>query len=211
MPKHTFTRLDEEKQERIMRTAIEEFQNNGFANAKIGSIAEKADIAKGSIYQYFEDKVDFFLYAVKWTLQYFRVDMDHITPFDDMDVFDYLLSAGRQKITLSIKETTLMKFSRDFQSGRFSELTDEINKEIRQDNDSFILRLIKNGKSKGTIRQDVDDETLMLFYQGIMEKIDLLALKVIEDCTKDPGEEQIRMFDESVRNISKLIRTGMGS
>ena len=211
MPKQTFLRLDEEKQERIMRTAIEEFQKKGFADAKIGRIAKKAGIAKGSIYQYFEDKVDFFLYAVKWTLHYAMTHMDQIKPFDDMDVFDYLLSAGRQKIELSENDTVLMKFSRDFQSGRYSELTHKIQEGIRQDGDAFLLRLIRNGKNRGTIRQDVDNEVLMLFYKGVMEKLDDIALRVIEDHQDDGREVQVGLIDDAVRNFSKLIRTGMGS
>ena len=100
MPKTTFFRLDEDKQERVMRSAIEEFQENGYAAANIGRIADKAGIAKGSIYQYFEDKVDFFLYAVRWTLHYFQNRMDPLTPIENMDVFEYLLGAGRQKIAI---------------------------------------------------------------------------------------------------------------
>ncbi len=211
MPKTTFLRLDEEKQERIMRCAIEEFQENGFANANIGRIADKAGIAKGSIYQYFDDKVDYFLYAVQWTLHYFTKNLDPLTPFEDMDVFDYLLGAGRQKMELFKKEPVLVKFAQDFQSGRYSELSAEINAEIRQDGDAFILRLIKNGKNRGTLRQDMDDESLMLFYQGVMHKIDELALKVSKDGGDDPGEEQMRRMDQAVRSFSKLIRTGMGS
>jgi AcrR family transcriptional regulator len=211
LPKTTFLRLHEEKQERIMRAAIDEFQENGFANANIGRIADKAGIAKGSIYQYFEDKVDFFLYAVQWTLQYFQNNMAPITPIENMDVFEYLLGSGRQKIDLLKKESVLVKFSRDFQSGRYSELSDEINEEIRQDGDAFILRLIQNGKHRGTIRQDVGDEALMLFCKGMIGKIDELALKVIEDCKDDPGGKQLRKMDETVRSFLKLIRTGMGS
>lgn len=211
MPKKTFLRLDKEKQERILRTAIEEFQENGFANANIGRIADRAGIAKGSVYQYFEDKVDFFLYAVQWTLQYLRTTIDPQTAFEDMDVFDYLLGAGRQKLDGLMKEPVLMKFSRDFQSGKYYELTDEIHEAIRQDGNALILLLIRNGKNRGTVRQDVDDETLMLFYQGVMEIIDELAVQMIAVCQDGPGEVEVLRMDETVRSFSKLIRTGMGS
>ena len=55
MPKKTFKRLDEEKKDRVLRAAIEEFQAHGFEGAKIDIIAQKADVAKGSIYQYFDE------------------------------------------------------------------------------------------------------------------------------------------------------------
>lgn len=66
MPKKTFYRLDDHKKERVMRAAIGEFQACGFERAKIEVIAQNAGIAKGSIYQYFDDKKALFLYSVTW-------------------------------------------------------------------------------------------------------------------------------------------------
>ncbi|AGL02786.1 TetR/AcrR family transcriptional regulator [Desulfoscipio gibsoniae] len=69
MPKETFLRLRDEKQERILRAAIHEFVENGFDRAKIGDITQNAKVATGSIYQYFEDKKELFVYCAQWGLE----------------------------------------------------------------------------------------------------------------------------------------------
>jgi AcrR family transcriptional regulator len=56
MPKETFIKLPEDKQERILRTSVSEFTANEFEKGNIGEIAKKAGVAKGSMYQYFENK-----------------------------------------------------------------------------------------------------------------------------------------------------------
>lgn len=65
MPKQTFLNLPKEKQKIFFEIALLEFANNDYNTASISKIVEKAGIAKGSVYQYFEDKQDLFLYLVE--------------------------------------------------------------------------------------------------------------------------------------------------
>lgn len=64
MPKSTFFRLPEEKQQRLMDAAVQEFTRAPFAKASISNIITLAKIPRGSFYQYFEDKQDVFFYMV---------------------------------------------------------------------------------------------------------------------------------------------------
>src|SRR5678815_4721000 len=64
MPKPTFLNLPEDKRERIVELAIEEFSDKPYAQASISNIVARAGIAKGSFYQYFEDKLDLY----RWLL-----------------------------------------------------------------------------------------------------------------------------------------------
>lgn len=62
MPKKTFLNLAEEKQQRFIEAALEEFAHKEFQSASITAIVKTLRIAKGSVYQYFEDKLDLWLY-----------------------------------------------------------------------------------------------------------------------------------------------------
>lgn len=62
MPKPTFFNLPEEKRQRIVELATEEFAANLYHAASLSRIVERAGIAKGSIYQYFDDKMDLYIY-----------------------------------------------------------------------------------------------------------------------------------------------------
>ncbi len=64
MPKQTFFNLPSEKRETIMNAAIEEFAEYGLENASTNRIVKNSGIAKGSFYQYFEDKQDVFMHML---------------------------------------------------------------------------------------------------------------------------------------------------
>jgi len=52
---------DEAKRRRIIAAAIQVFARDGLSNGKIATIAEKAGIGKGTVYEYFKSKEDIFL------------------------------------------------------------------------------------------------------------------------------------------------------
>ena len=60
MPTVTWRNLPKEKRARITRAAITEFARRGFSSGSMNVIARDAGIAKGSLFQYFDDKLDLF-------------------------------------------------------------------------------------------------------------------------------------------------------
>ena len=90
MPKQTFLNLPEEKRETIMNAAIEEFAEYGLENASTNRIVKNSGIAKGSFYQYFEDKQDVFMHMLdmieQQEMEFFK---NQHPPEHNMDVFHY--------------------------------------------------------------------------------------------------------------------------
>ena len=76
MPTDTFFRLPEEKRQRLMDAAWEEFTAVRFSDASINKIIRTANIPRGSFYQYFSDKDDLFGYLVRPLQQHF-FDLAH--------------------------------------------------------------------------------------------------------------------------------------
>src|SRR5688572_15934237 len=74
MPKETFFNLPEAKRQRLLDLAIEEFAAHDYRLASISRIVARAGIAKGSFYQYFEDKRDLFLYLLDTAVNQPRLD-----------------------------------------------------------------------------------------------------------------------------------------
>ena len=64
MPNQTFFNIPEEKRDKIVKIAIAEFASHDYDSASITKIVKQAKIAKGSFYQYFEDKKELYLYLV---------------------------------------------------------------------------------------------------------------------------------------------------
>lgn len=64
MPTNTFFNLPAEKKHEILKAANKEFARVPLEQASIKNIVEDAEIARGSFYQYFENKQDLFDYIM---------------------------------------------------------------------------------------------------------------------------------------------------
>lgn len=64
MPYQTFFNLPDEKRQRIMDAVWEEFTTVSYMEASINRIIQKAEISRGSFYQYFSGKSDLFSYVL---------------------------------------------------------------------------------------------------------------------------------------------------
>ena len=64
MPKETFYNLPEDKKKRILDAAAEEIVRVPASEMSINKIIQKADISRGSFYQYFDDKHDLIQYML---------------------------------------------------------------------------------------------------------------------------------------------------
>jgi AcrR family transcriptional regulator len=64
MPTRTFFALPARRRELLVREAIAEFSERSYAEASLSQIAQRSGIAKGSFYQYFEDKLDLYRWLV---------------------------------------------------------------------------------------------------------------------------------------------------
>lgn len=64
MPTPTFVRLPAARRNRLIAAAIAEFAERSYTEASLSRIARRSRIAKGSFYQYFEDKLDLYRYLL---------------------------------------------------------------------------------------------------------------------------------------------------
>lgn len=71
MPTSTFFRLPEEKRQRLLTAAREEFSRTSFDEVSINRFIRRANIPRGSFYQYFADKKDLFHYLLQDIRDYF--------------------------------------------------------------------------------------------------------------------------------------------
>jgi AcrR family transcriptional regulator len=67
MPRPTWDHLEESRRERVLRAAMVEFGRRGYSGASLNVIAREAGVAKGSLFQYFDDKFEFFAYVAEQT------------------------------------------------------------------------------------------------------------------------------------------------
>src|SRR6266536_6192830 len=67
MPRATWANLDAERRGRVLHAAMAEFGRHGYSGGSLNVIAREAGVAKGSLFQYFDDKFDFFAHVAEYT------------------------------------------------------------------------------------------------------------------------------------------------
>ena len=168
MPKETFFRLRDEKQEGILRSAIHEFVEHGFERAKIGDIAKNSGVATGSIYQYFEDKHELYVYCTKWSLEVFMKKLDSRSNIKSMDIFEYFRD-GISKIEVISEERELVIFMQSL--SKRPDLMDASMKAMYEASNDYMKTLIQNSQDKGLVRTDIDNDLLMEYFVAVTESI----------------------------------------
>lgn len=86
MPKPTFINLDSVKKKHITNAFLREFALKSFDEASLTDVVKQLGIAKGSIYQYFEGKLDLYLYLIA---ECSATKMSYFTELDRKNHTDY--------------------------------------------------------------------------------------------------------------------------
>jgi len=70
--------------------------------------------------------------------------------------------------------------------------------------------LIANGKKRRTIRDDMDDKLLLLFFQGVTEKFTMRVMEMAKNFKYEPTEEQLLEMKGLIESMVLLLKQGMG-
>ena len=87
MIKKTFYNLPEEKRQRVTEAIVDEFANAEDDKVSINRIVQKANISRGSFYQYFDDKLDLVEVLIRSYLNLVIDDLRRAFISSDGDIF----------------------------------------------------------------------------------------------------------------------------
>ena len=173
MPTSTWFRLTVAKRERVLHAAMREFGEHGYSTGSLSTIAREAEISKGSLFQYFTDKQEFFAYVCDEVSRRVREDMerkvialDFDQPFEDwlVDVFcewsEYIADRPLE---------------RGITAAGIFELDNAVRGLVRATNNQHYLQIIEPmldlWRGRGEIRPDADLEVIttlaVLLFQHV--------------------------------------------
>lgn len=87
MIKSTFYNLPEKKKQRVIEAIVDEFAVEDTSRVSINNIINKADISRGSFYQYFDDKMDLVEVLIKYYMKNFEEKVSEVITVSRGDVF----------------------------------------------------------------------------------------------------------------------------
>ncbi|GAU79298.1 TetR/AcrR family transcriptional regulator [Fusibacter sp. 3D3] len=157
MPKSTFLNLAEEKKQRIIEAAIKEFVAYTFRDASINRIIADVGIAKGSFYQYFENKKDLYKYvlAVSATLK-LKYLTSQMIEAKHQDFFQILRGLYLVGVNFAKEHPDLSKMGNDILNDGDSKFKAEVLGESIDMSNVFIENLLKKGIEEGDVNPNID-------------------------------------------------------
>lgn len=206
MPSPTFFNLPEDKRQRIIACAIEEFAEHDFQSASISKIVRRSGIAKGSLYQYFTDKADLYHYLLDYAAQVKAQVMANAVPQSgEMDLFQTLRFLFKEMFNFQHLHPDLAKLGNRAVFGK-SPLPAEILQKSTQMSNRYFEELIQQGITRGDIRTDINPAIAAMMLTsaitGLAQQISIIPPDRLE---QDFGEmyEQIILILEKGISINK--------
>jgi AcrR family transcriptional regulator len=212
MPTDTFNNLPEEKRNRIINLSIAEFAAHAYKVASISNIVRKAGIAKGSFYQYFEDKKDLYRYMIQIsTDEKFKMVKDIPAPDHKLGLFGYMRWQFLSEVLFELRHPDLAQIAyRAFTEGvPFEDIQKELN---RRGTTQFFKQLISQGILHGDVAPWVDPDVAaflmeVIFYQFGKYFIDRLNLTETDFVNMNILENE--EAQQLLSNLMDILEAGM--
>ena len=189
MPKLTFNNLSEEKKQRILDAAVEEFAYHSYNEVKLSRIIKESKIPRGSFYQYFEDKKDLYIYLFEIIklkkIEYMSALLPNPenTPF--LELFRQLYVQGLEFAVDNPKYVMITMYLINSRGSIYDEIIGDGLKLAKQ----WYISYIEEDKKRHRIAEDVDSDLLAdlvieavtnIAYDQIKEGIDLDKSKMLK-------------------------------
>ncbi len=166
-----FLKLDEEKRERVLSAAINEFADKNYNNASMNVVVKTAGISKGALFKYFRSKAGLFGFVYKMALgrvkDYLRQVRDESEAEDFFIRLEKVMLAGLDFIHVHPGLAAIyyrIVFTGDSPYKR------EIVEEVHRESLSFIKSLIQKGIERGELRSDLDPELAAFMVEAVVDR-----------------------------------------
>lgn len=123
-----FNKLDEMKRRNIINVATREFVESGYEKASTNKISAEAGISKGSLFFYFGNKKNMYLFLLEFAVEKYVRDFFKKIDFWEID----LLARLQEVIILKVKLMTEYPYIFKLIECSKTETSDEVKKEIEQ-------------------------------------------------------------------------------
>ncbi len=154
----------EETSIRIIHSAIELFANKGFYETKVDEIAEKSNVAKGTIYLYFKSKEEILNKSIEYitdkTTKNYEVD-ENLTFTENLKM---IIDKNVEFVKNNISFFKVM-FKNTYEVNRDNIRNSRCNMSAII---SEITKLVEIGKKENIVRKDISSINLSIFISNIL-------------------------------------------
>lgn len=208
MPKDTYLNLSEKKREMILNTAIDEFYEYGFEKASISKIVNKAGIAKGSFYQYFEDKEDLFSFVIENARERKLIYFSEIINSElELDFFELLRELYRASLNFLKGNPKLSSINDSFLISDNNKLKDKIMNQGIDKSNQFLKDLLRKGIENGKVNHEIDLEFTAYIITSISITLGDYCRRKYGDLIELEDKDYYKLVDKTI----DLLKHGMAT
>ncbi|MEA5449565.1 TetR/AcrR family transcriptional regulator [Leptolyngbya sp. CCNP1308] len=215
MPNATFFNLPEAKRQGIIDCAIAEFASTDYDSASISNITKQAKIAKGSFYQYFEDKKDLYLHLIDLASQQKIAYLKASQPPDpDIGFFAYLRWLFSASTQFELAHPALSQLVNRAFYGELS-FRDQVLQRTQMASLSYGRELVEQGIAQGDIDASIDVDFAVFILSTLSYRLRDFIPQQLGLTPEQLAQNQLspedcaaieRIFDELVR----VLEHGLG-
>lgn len=217
MPNQTFFNLPEKKRNKLTEIAIAEFATYDYNSASISRIVADAKIAKGSFYQYFQDKKDLYLHLVELASQERIAFLRSTDPPELQQGFfrylRWLLGASAQF------DLAHPKVSRIINGAVYGNLPfrDEAIKRTKEISTDYIKELISQGIDRGDIGADISPDLAAFVVSTLLGNelgnfiLNQMNIEPQQLMQSEPLKIDMQVVDRIFDDLVGVLEKGMSS
>ncbi|MCB8926870.1 MAG: TetR/AcrR family transcriptional regulator [Ardenticatenaceae bacterium] len=212
MPKETFFNLPEDKRQRIIELALAEFAENDYDTASISRIVAQAGIAKGSFYQYFENKEDLYAYLLTLGAEAKAQFLDGNPPDPQMGTFAYIRWLSQAGIAFELARPQLSQIA--YRAVRSGTLPAAMQAQAKVGATGFFRQLVEQGQARGDIDAELDPDLAAFFFNVIFNELGSYLINRLqqEEMPSDGRSlyetpEAVQLFDQALH----ILASGLGA
>ena len=215
MPSQTFFNLPENKRQVIIDCAIAEFAAYDYDTASISNVVKQAKIAKGSFYQYFENKEELYLYLIDLAAQAKAAFLKQAkAPTVEADFFSHLHWVFSTGIQFKLRHPKLSQIVNRLTFGD-TPLREKVLQKSREASNDYLLELVIRGQQQGDVDSDLDPHLAVYAIQSLSNGLahlipqrlgteaDLLA-------SSFPADVNIEALEDIFDDVIRLLKQGIG-
>jgi AcrR family transcriptional regulator len=216
MPYQTFFNLPEEKRQSVIDAALEEFSLHDYKTASLSRMVEKAGIAKGSMYQYFENKKDLYLYLMDHAAGVKLRYLQESTSGRAGDFFDLLKEISQGSTRFNLSQPKYSRLLYHAAREKYNEDLGDLASQLREVSRNYLKDLMLAARERGEIRRDIDmDLASFCVSQISIDLEDFMSAKYgysYSDILKESRDSlpiTSRQVDETLEDMIGFFRRGL--
>jgi TetR/AcrR family fatty acid metabolism transcriptional regulator len=190
-----------QKRNRLLEAAAKVFSERGFKRTTMAEVARRADVGKGTVYEYFESKESLFLELLDW---YCSVSLQAAAPSggEKATATESLKAFGQDTVRLMLENWDLFPLSMEFWSEasqtRQREGLFKVMKGMYEGYRSVVVAILRAGQASGEFRKGLDLEALATMVVG---GFDGMFLQYHFDPSLDPAAIADRFMEVFIEGI----------